>query len=205
MRKYLLLALLLYNIVALATSSNNYEYDDMDGNKRHSLIDDRRNWRKKALLGPSEQDHKEYDTRKRNDYDSTRYYDEPESNAFGGIERHREADTANYRKRYDDLEKLPGIKSAESGSHTSSYLDDKKSAVTLNCDRPHERYESCFSGCASVTCDNPRERLRPCYPFCEPGCICVTPYVRDDRTHKCVMPDECTKGLKGIPDLGEEI
>ncbi|XP_062531981.1 venom peptide SjAPI [Bombyx mori] len=81
---------------------------------------------------------------------------------------------------------------------------EKKYPFVMNCERPHERYEACFAGCASVTCDNPRDRLRPCYPFCEPGCICVHPYVRDDRTHKCVLPEDCTKGLKGIPDLGDD-
>lgn len=55
------------------------------------------------------------------------------------------------------------------------------------------RYEDCFAGCASVSCDNPRDRMQPCYPFCEAGCVCIQPYVRDDRTHKCVLPDECTK------------
>ncbi|CAG9788748.1 unnamed protein product [Diatraea saccharalis] len=117
MRKFLLLALLLYNIVAWATRTNNYEYDDLDGNKRHSLIDDRRNWRKKALLSPSELDHKEYEARKRHDYDSTRYFEESEPKSFGVIDRHRDGEIPSYRKRYEDLEKLSGLKSSESGSH----------------------------------------------------------------------------------------
>ncbi|KAL0871245.1 hypothetical protein ABMA27_005004 [Loxostege sticticalis] len=202
MRKLLLLALLLYDIVALATRSGNYDYEEADGNKRHSLIDDRRNWRKKVLLGTGD---KEYDIRKRHDYDNPRYFDEPESKLFNGIERQREADLVQgYRKRYEDIDKMLALKSSEIG-HSSPYMDDKKPPAAMNCDRPHERYESCFAGCASVSCDNPRERMRPCYPFCEPGCICVPPYVRDDRTHKCVLLDDCTKGLKGIPDLGDDM
>ncbi|XP_028168674.1 uncharacterized protein LOC114358816 [Ostrinia furnacalis] len=205
MRKLLLLALLLYNIVAFATRSGNYDYDDrdVDSNKRHSLIDDRRNWRKKMLIGPGDMDHKDYDTRKRHDYDNPRYFDEPETKLFGGIERQRETDLAGYRKRFDDIDKMGAMKS---GEHASPYnIDEKKTPITMNCDRQHERYESCFAGCAAISCDNPRDRLRPCYPFCEPGCVCVPPYVRDDRTHKCVLADECTKGLKGIPDLGDDM
>jgi hypothetical protein len=109
------------NVVALATRSNNYDYDDVDGSKRHSLIDDRRNWRKKVLLGPGELDHKDYDPRKRHDYDPPRYFDEPEPKLFGGIERHREADLANYRKRYEDIEKLAALKSGEI-AHPSAYM-----------------------------------------------------------------------------------
>lgn len=60
------------------------------------------------------------------------------------------------------------------------------------CYWPNEIYEPCFSGCAEVTCDNPRNHLRPCYPYCEPGCICEEPYVRDDRTHQCVLPQDCS-------------
>ncbi|XP_026726536.1 uncharacterized protein LOC113492977 isoform X1 [Trichoplusia ni] len=220
MRKLLILALLLYNIIAMATRAGGYDYDDIEGNKRHSLIDDRRNWRKKALLKPLD-DHKDWD-RRRHDYDGPRYMDQdPDLKIFGGIDRQRDLDiSAPYRDRdrerqgpprhYEDdkMNMQQGMKSAEMG-HSSSYIDkdptEKKMPLSMNCERPHERYEACFAGCASVTCDNPRDRLRPCYPFCEPGCICVHPYVRDDRTHKCVLPEECTKGLKGIPDLGDDI
>ncbi|KAG6443261.1 uncharacterized protein LOC115455876 [Manduca sexta] len=208
MRILLLLALLLYNIVAFATRSGIYDYEDIDGNKRHSLIDERRNWRKKTLL--KSEDHKDWSGRTRHDYDNTRYLDE-DSKPFNGIEKQRDQDLSLYRgpRHYEDIEKLSApsaLKSSELG-HSSAFIDKEpeKKPVALNCERPHEKYEACFSGCASVTCDNPRDRLRPCYPFCEPGCICVHPYVRDDRTHKCVLPEDCTKGLKGIPDLGEDI
>ncbi|KOB68558.1 Riddle 4 [Operophtera brumata] len=60
------------------------------------------------------------------------------------------------------------------------------------CYWPHELYEPCFGGCAEVSCDNPQNHLRPCYPYCEPGCVCEAPYVRDDRTHQCVLPQDCT-------------
>ncbi|XP_021189156.2 uncharacterized protein LOC110375395 [Helicoverpa armigera] len=219
MRKLLILALLLYNIIAMGTRVNNYDYDDIDANKRHSIIDDRRNWRKKALLKPID-DHKEWTDRRRHDYDNRdpRYMDEPEQKMFGGIDRPRDMDISSpYRpgpgpQRHYEEEKMnlqQSIKSAEA-PHVPQYIDkeperEKKLPMAMNCERPHERYEACFAGCASVTCDNPRDRLRPCYPFCEPGCICVHPYVRDDRTHKCVLPEECTKGLKGIPDLGDDI
>ncbi|XP_063625559.1 uncharacterized protein LOC134797267 [Cydia splendana] len=155
MRSFLLLAFILYDIVAQAAS--NYDYEDLEG--KHVLNDDRRNWRKKALDQGSDVE-----------------------NLIRG------------QRRYDG-----GGKSAEQYEEK-----EQKTPAAMNCDRPRERYEPCFSGCASVSCDNPRDRLRPCYPFCEPGCVCVPPYVRDDRTHKCVLQEECTKGLKGVPDIGEE-
>ncbi|XP_047992904.1 uncharacterized protein LOC125231469 [Leguminivora glycinivorella] len=155
MRCFLLLAFILYDIVAQAT--NSYDYEELEG--KHAFTDDRRNWRKKALDQGSDID-----------------------NVIRG------------QRRYDT-----GGKSVEIYEEK-----EQKTPPTMNCDRPRERYEPCFSGCAAVSCDNPRDRLRPCYPFCEPGCVCVPPYVRDDRTHKCVMPEECTKGLKGVPDIGEE-
>ncbi|PZC78894.1 hypothetical protein B5X24_HaOG217088 [Helicoverpa armigera] len=67
------------------------------------------------------------------------------------------------------------------------------------CYWPNEAYEPCFGGCAEVSCDNPRNHLRPCYPYCEPGCICEEPYVRDDRTHQCVLPQDCSPTQMGIP------
>lgn len=60
------------------------------------------------------------------------------------------------------------------------------------CYWPNEIYEPCFGGCAEISCDNPRNHLRPCYPYCEPGCVCEEPYVRDDRTHQCVLPQDCS-------------
>ncbi|KAM3965866.1 LOW QUALITY PROTEIN: uncharacterized protein ACR2FA_000196 [Aphomia sociella] len=208
MRKLLLLALLLYDIVALATRSSNYDYDDIDGNKRHSFIDDRRNWRK-TLLKP-EMEHKDWDDRRRHDFDNPRYLEESDVKMFSNLDRQRDLDlSTNYRgqRRYDDTDKTGIYKSGEIG-HSSTYLekdaDGKNTITAMNCERQHEKYEACFAGCASITCDNPRDRLRPCYPFCEAGCICLHPYVRDDRTHKCVLPDDCTKGLKGIPDLADE-
>ncbi|KAL4703535.1 hypothetical protein ACJJTC_010155 [Scirpophaga incertulas] len=206
MRKLLLLSLLLYNIIALATKTNAFDYEDVDGSKRHAFIDDRRNWRKKALLGAgsSDLDHKDYDRKVRHDYDLRRYYDNPEAKLLSEIERQRETDLFNYRKRSEVINKPVSPKSEEL-EHPAIYAEEKKLIIPLSCERPHERFESCFAGCASITCDNPRERLRPCYPFCEPGCICQPPYVRDDRTHKCVLPDDCTRGLKGIPDLGDDV
>ncbi|XP_063365254.1 uncharacterized protein LOC134653821 [Cydia amplana] len=159
MRYFLLLAFILYDIVAQAASSYDYE-ELMEG--KHALNEDRRNWRKKAL--------------------------DPGSDVENLIRGQRRYDGAG------------GGKSAEIYEEK-----EQKMPAAMNCDRPRERYEPCFSGCASVSCDNPRDRLRPCYPFCEPGCVCVPPYVRDDRTHKCVPPEECTKGLKGVPDIGEEV
>ncbi|XP_026321484.1 uncharacterized protein LOC113231397 [Hyposmocoma kahamanoa] len=67
------------------------------------------------------------------------------------------------------------------------------------CYWPNEMYEPCFGGCAEVSCDNPRNHLRPCYPYCEPGCVCEEPYVRDDRTHQCVLPQDCSPTQMGIP------
>ncbi|KOB68557.1 Uncharacterized protein OBRU01_18272 [Operophtera brumata] len=195
------------DIIAIATRS--YDYDDVDGSKRHSLLDDRRYWRQKALLKPAE-DHKEWE-KKRNEYENPRYVDEMDSKSYNNaLDRLHDMDlSSGYRRRYEDPDKLSmtlGMKSSEL-THSSSFLEkdsDKKTLLATNCDRQHEKYESCFAGCASVTCDNPRDRMQPCYPFCEAGCVCVQPYVRDDRTHKCVLPEECTKGLKGIPDLGED-
>lgn len=63
------------------------------------------------------------------------------------------------------------------------------------CYWPNEMYEPCFGGCAEVSCDNPRNHLRPCYPYCEPGCVCEEPYVRDDRTHQCVLPQDCSPSV----------
>ncbi|XP_052756941.1 uncharacterized protein LOC113516203 [Galleria mellonella] len=187
----------MHDIVALATRSGNYDYDDIDANKRHSFIDDRRNWRKKALQNPSEFEHKDWNDKKRR-YDNPRYVDDPESKLLSNLDRPRELDlSSSYRgqRHYDNLDKATIFKSSET-VHSSAYLDndaDKKNTIgTMNCERPHEKYETCFAGCAAITCDNPRDRLQPCYPFCEAGCICMPPYVRDDRTHKCVLPDDCT-------------
>ncbi|XP_023943270.1 uncharacterized protein LOC112049552 isoform X2 [Bicyclus anynana] len=212
MRYLLVLALLLYNIVTNANRPNPYDYGDPDEIKRHSFVDERRNWRKKALLKPFDQDHKDWDDR-RYDRDIPVYSDDPEPRHFGGLEGQREMDpsAAVYRGQghYEDEDKMNMLHKARSAEvrHVPSFPEkelEKKTAFTMTCERQNERYEPCFAGCAAVTCDNPRERLRPCYPFCEPGCICTQPYVRDDRTHKCVLPDDCTKGLKGIPDLGED-
>ncbi|XP_050347427.1 uncharacterized protein LOC126771556 isoform X2 [Nymphalis io] len=142
---------------------------------------------------------------RQNGYD----YDDPEG---GARQRDMDPPESIYRgqRRYEDgdtAKLVPKMRSAEIG-HSTHDLDkenEKKVPFTMTCERLHERYEPCFAGCAAVTCDNPRERLRPCYPFCEPGCICIHPYMRDDRTHKCVLPEDCTKGLKGIPDLGDDI
>lgn len=86
------------NIVALATRSGSYDYEDGDGNKRHSIIDDRRNWRKKALLKPLE-DHKDYD-RWRYDYENQRYMDEQDQKTYNLPERSRDRD----RERDRDID-----------------------------------------------------------------------------------------------------
>ncbi|KAI5642119.1 trypsin inhibitor like cysteine rich domain-containing protein [Phthorimaea operculella] len=75
--------------------------------------------------------------------------------------------------------------------------DEEK--IMKACYWPNEVYEPCFGGCAEVSCDNPRNHLRPCYPYCEPGCVCEDPYVRDDRTHQCVLPQDCSPTQMGIP------
>ncbi|XP_050682348.1 uncharacterized protein LOC126977533 [Leptidea sinapis] len=75
--------------------------------------------------------------------------------------------------------------------------DEEK--IAKACYWSNEIYEPCFGGCAEVSCDNPRNHLRPCYPYCEPGCVCEDPYVRDDRTHQCVLPQECSPTQMGIP------
>ncbi|XP_060804962.1 uncharacterized protein LOC106140400 [Amyelois transitella] len=211
MHKVLLLALLLYNVVAFATRpGSGYDYDnnDLDGNKRHALLDDRRTWRKKALLKTNDLS-RDFDDRKNHEY-SDRYSDDDMK--MSDSERQRDFDSPSFRgqRRYDDPDKIAPPRSNEFAHPPAPYYGEKiepekKAAYVMNCDRPHERYEACFAGCAAISCDNPRERLRPCYPFCEPGCICVSPFVRDERTHKCVMPDDCSKGLKGVPDLGDEI
>lgn len=112
------------DIVAIATRANNYDYDDVEAMKRHSLIDDRRNWRKKALLKAPEE-HREWD-RKRSDYDGQRYSEDMESKNFNGIDRQRELDVSSgYRQhRYDDVDKLgspQGMKSAEL-AHSAPFL-----------------------------------------------------------------------------------
>ncbi|CAH0725724.1 unnamed protein product, partial [Brenthis ino] len=71
--------------------------------------------------------------------------------------------------------------------------------ISKACYWPNEIYEPCFGGCAEISCDNPRNHLRPCYPYCEPGCVCEEPYVRDDRTHQCVLPQDCSPTQMGIP------
>ncbi|XP_072945069.1 uncharacterized protein [Epargyreus clarus] len=210
MRNLLLLALLLYDVVTFANRPSNYDYDDNIGNKKHSF-DDRRNWRKKALQKPFDSENKEWDDRRRYENYNPRYADDVDMQGPAG-DRHRQLDLPGsiYKdgRRYEDELKMPpNIRSSEI-DHAPPYIEkesQRKALMAMNCGRQHERYEACFAGCAAVTCDNPRERLRPCYPFCEPGCVCTHPYVRDDRTHKCVLPDDCSKGLKGIPDLGEEI
>lgn len=115
------------NIVAMATRAGSYDYDDIDGSKRHSILDDRRNWRKKALLKPMEE-HKEWD-RRRHDYDNQRYIDDTEPKIFGGIDRQRDLDDQSpYRqpqgpRHYDD-EKLnlqQALKSAEA-AHSAAYM-----------------------------------------------------------------------------------
>ncbi|XP_013198630.2 uncharacterized protein LOC106141529 [Amyelois transitella] len=75
--------------------------------------------------------------------------------------------------------------------------DDEK--IMKSCYWPNEVFEPCFGGCAEVSCDNPRNHLRPCYPYCEPGCVCEDPYVRDERTHQCVLPQDCSPTQMGIP------
>ncbi|XP_068618064.1 uncharacterized protein [Battus philenor] len=209
MRTLLFLGFLLYNIIAFASRINNYDYDDAENNKRHTLGDDRRNWRKKALLKSLDSDHKDWDDRRRLEQDNMRYSEDDK--VFGGLDRQREMDLPpsvfRGQRRYDELDKIiSGVNNdlTRPSSFLEKDIDKKSLSITMNCERLHERYEPCFAGCASVTCDNPHDRLRPCYPFCEPGCICVHPYIRDDRTHKCVLPEDCTKGLKGIPDLGDD-
>ncbi|XP_045488879.1 uncharacterized protein LOC123690105 [Pieris rapae] len=199
MRKLLFLALLFYDIIDANRVS--YDYDDIDNSKRHSFIDDRRNWRKKALLKSFDQDHKDWDERRKYE-ESPRYLDDTDDKA--GFTR-KEYDSFGYGigKQLEDTDKAR-YRSTEIG-HLQTDKEIERKPYSMNCERPHERYEACFSGCAAITCDNPRERLRPCYPFCESGCICTQPYVRDDRTHKCVLPEDCTKGLKGIPDLGDDV
>ncbi|XP_026756385.2 uncharacterized protein LOC113516204 [Galleria mellonella] len=81
--------------------------------------------------------------------------------------------------------------------HYGICRDDEK--IMKSCYWPHEVFEACFGGCAEVSCDNPRNHLRPCYPYCEPGCVCEEPYVRDDRTHQCVLPQDCSPTQMGIP------
>ncbi|XP_023943277.2 uncharacterized protein LOC112049552 isoform X3 [Bicyclus anynana] len=71
--------------------------------------------------------------------------------------------------------------------------------ISKACFWPNEVYEPCFGGCAEISCDNPHNHLRPCYPYCEPGCVCEEPYVRDDRTHQCVLPQDCSPTQMGIP------
>lgn len=112
------------DIIAIATRSN-YDYDDVNGAKRHSLIDDRRNWRKKALLKPTD-DNREWD-KKRYEYDNPRYGDEMDSKSYNGVDRQRELDlSSSYRQphRYEDPDKLsmsPAIKSSEL-AHSSAFL-----------------------------------------------------------------------------------
>lgn len=111
----------------MAARVNSYDYDDADGSKRHSLIDDRRKWRKKALLNPIEE-HRDWD-RRRNDYDNRdpRYMDETETKLFGGIDRQRENNMDNaYRQspRYYEDDKLnlqQSLNSAEV-AHAASYV-----------------------------------------------------------------------------------
>ncbi|XP_041982050.1 uncharacterized protein LOC121735326 [Aricia agestis] len=194
MRSILLLALLLYNILA---NTANYDYEDVDADKRHSSLNARRDWRKRVLNKPA---HAGWNNRM---YDE-RHHDHDRS---AMMNREKEMEYSNRGIHYErgNLESRP--KDAEMIQNVGHKMEETKAHhdITMNCARPNERYEACFAGCAAVSCDNPHDRLRPCYPFCESGCICIHPYVRDDRTHKCVLPADCTKGLKGIPDLGEEV
>ncbi|XP_075980555.1 uncharacterized protein LOC142979503 isoform X2 [Anticarsia gemmatalis] len=80
-----------------------------------------------------------------------------------------------------------------------SHIHGDEDKIMKACYWANEMYEPCFGGCAEVSCDNPRNHLRPCYPYCEPGCICEDPYVRDDRTHQCVLPQDCSPTQMGIP------
>lgn len=110
------------DIIAIATRANNFDYDEMEGAKRHSLIDDRRNWRKKVLLNPAEMDHKDFDGRRRHDYENQKYFEDQDPKLYGGLaNREREPDPGNYKKRYEDVDKVPGAKSAELG-HPAPYL-----------------------------------------------------------------------------------
>lgn len=109
------------NIVANANRANPYDYDDPDGIKRHSFVDERRNWRKKALLKPFDQPHKDWDDR-RYDRDIPTYADEPEPKHLGGSH----PSTSLYRghRLYDDrddnINTLHKMRSAEVG-HSPSY------------------------------------------------------------------------------------
>ncbi|KPJ18745.1 hypothetical protein RR48_10689 [Papilio machaon] len=208
MRTILFLGFLLYDVIAFGSRLNNYDYEDGE-NKRHTIGEERRNWRKKSQLKPIDSDHKDWDDRRRMESDSMRYSDDDKG--YGSMDRQRDMDPPSSmfrgQRRYDELDKMiSGVTNdlARPSSFLEKEPEKKPISMSMNCDRAHERYEPCFAGCASVTCDNPHDRLRPCYPFCEPGCVCVHPYVRDDRTHKCVLPEDCTKGLKGIPDLGDD-
>ncbi|XP_050682345.1 uncharacterized protein LOC126977530 isoform X2 [Leptidea sinapis] len=192
MRKLLTLALLLYDVID--ANRFNYDYEEPENVKRQSFADDRRNWRKKALLKSFDQEPMDWVGRREYEQEVPRNYDD----AVAKSSMVRRID-------YDAGPGYAGAKNIEEKQNLGADKEPLRKSLVMNCERPNERYEACFAGCSSITCDNPRERLRACYPFCEPGCICVQPYVRDDRTHKCVLPENCTKGLKGIPDLNEEI
>lgn len=90
--------------IADATRANIYDYDDPDSIKPHSLVDERRNWRKKALLKPFEVEHKEWDDR-RYEHDIPRYSDDLETKRYVGSDRRREMDPERIYKeerRYED-------------------------------------------------------------------------------------------------------
>lgn len=79
--------------------------------KRHSMIDDRRNWRKKALQKPGE-DYRDWD-RKRYDYDN-RYPDDIDvKNSYNGMpDRQHDIDlSSNFRqpRKYDDGDKMTSL------------------------------------------------------------------------------------------------
>lgn len=119
------------DIIAIATRSSNYDYDELDGSKRHYMqqLEDRRSWRKKALAKAAD-DHRDWEReRRRYEYDNQRYLDDADSKSYNAMERQRDIDVIpGYRDRhrkYDDvvdkMQMPPGIKSAEV-AHASSLL-----------------------------------------------------------------------------------
>jgi len=67
---------------------------------------------------------------------------------------------------------------------TSKCLKDKS-----ECNGEHEVFNSCGSDCPK-TCDN-FDKTTICDDVCKVGCFCQEPYVRDIKTGRCVVTDDC--------------
>lgn len=95
------------DVICNASRPNSYDYNEADGIKRHSpYTDDRRNWRKKALLKSTE-------------HENPKYPDANEAKLFGVVDRQRDGDipmSYSGRRadgRYEEDKGMSRMRSAE--------------------------------------------------------------------------------------------